>query len=322
MIADRESMTARLCSFARAHHAENTQEKIFDDFLAFDFMGNNQYEELSKLVENGFCGRCNVDETGVCEAYLQSIRDDRERMESLLNRYITPIPISRDAFSQDALSAFLKRHSKCQVVICGAGMDTFSFRNANRNVEVFELDHPDTQRFKRDRVRELGWDIPFNAHFVSVDFSREDMRKKLYHAGFNTRIPSFFTILGVTYYISLEVFGETLRNIAVLGRHSETEVVFDFPDDELATGSARGRELAEITAMLGEPMEPGYPVQDLRSLLTEKDFAIRKHYTSDQIQENYFAGRGDGLSAFEHVHFVLASHRIPEKTEYSFVNYL
>ena len=68
-----------------------------------------------------------------------------------------------------------RKHDKCQYVICGAGMDTFAFRNDDPKIKIYELDHPDTGRYKRERIRELEWNIPKNLVFVPIDFSKEDM---------------------------------------------------------------------------------------------------------------------------------------------------
>ncbi len=50
MIESHESTTAKLCSFARAYHSTYARKKIFDDSLAFDFMGLEQYEETGQLI--------------------------------------------------------------------------------------------------------------------------------------------------------------------------------------------------------------------------------------------------------------------------------
>ena len=44
MIDTRESITAKLCSFARAYHSNFERKKIFDDYLAYDIMGKEDYE--------------------------------------------------------------------------------------------------------------------------------------------------------------------------------------------------------------------------------------------------------------------------------------
>ena len=39
MLDETESVTAKLCSFARAYHSNNDRNKIFDDFLAYGNTG-------------------------------------------------------------------------------------------------------------------------------------------------------------------------------------------------------------------------------------------------------------------------------------------
>ena len=54
MIDTRESITAKLCSFARAYHSNFERKKIFDDYLAYDIMGKEEYDEIGQLIENDF----------------------------------------------------------------------------------------------------------------------------------------------------------------------------------------------------------------------------------------------------------------------------
>lgn len=49
-----ESITAKLCSFARAYHSNYSENKIYDDYLAFDLMGKKQYEEMDQIIQNDF----------------------------------------------------------------------------------------------------------------------------------------------------------------------------------------------------------------------------------------------------------------------------
>ena len=57
MVDARESVTAKLCAFARAWHATRAQEKIFDDDLAFDMIGRAEYEAMYEMVSRGFTGQ-------------------------------------------------------------------------------------------------------------------------------------------------------------------------------------------------------------------------------------------------------------------------
>ncbi len=304
MIDMRESITAKLCSFARAYHSNFGKHKIFDDYLAYDLMGKSEYDEIGQLIENKFD----------TSAFDDKYSFDGKRVYPLVNRYITPIPISRIAFAEKELLRFVKEKGKCQYVICGAGMDTFAFRNENHDIHIFELDHPDTQRFKLERIKQLEWNIPKNVRYVSVDFSKDDMTKALKKAGLQTNVPTFFSILGVTYYLTLPVFEETLEKtnrISAVG----SRLVFDFPDETTfeKRKNKRAYELAQITDKLGEPMQHGFTTEEIRHAVARNGFSVIRHETPKIIQKTYFENRADGQSAFENIHFILAEKKETEQ---------
>lgn len=297
MITAQESITAKLCSFARAYHSNIGRKKIFDDYLAYDLMGKDEFEEIGRLILNDF------------EPYTKE--DDAEftseQIYPKLNRYIAPIPLSRIAFAEDKLLNFAEKYPECQYVICGAGMDTFAFRNEASYIRIFELDHPDTGRYKRERIKEIEWNIPNNLTFVPIDFSKDNMTDVLLSAGYNPDVPTFFAILGVSYYLTLPVFEQTIREISRLCR-AEREVVFDYPDETTLAdqSSERVHTLAEITERLGEKMLHGYSFSEINSVLDKYGFEIKSHETPQMIQQHYFENRDDGIKAFENIHFMLA----------------
>ncbi len=297
MIETQESVTAKLCSFARAYHSNVGRKKIFDDYLAYDLMGKQEFEKIGHLIQNDF----DLNDTDDNEDL------EKERIFRGLNRYIAPIPLSRIAFAEEKLSEFAEKYKECQYVICGAGMDTFAFRNDNSNIRIFELDHPDTGRYKRERIRELEWNIPKNLVFVPIDFSKDDMNEELMKAGFNPDIPSFFAILGVSYYLTLPVFEQTIKKISELCR-AEGKIVFDYPDETTLKekNSERVHTLADITEKLGEKMLHGYSFSEINTVLDKYRFEIEDHETPQMIQKHYFEDREDGITAFENIHFVLA----------------
>ena len=306
MIAAQESITAKLCSFARAYHSNIGRKKIFDDYLAYDLMGKQEFEEIGQLIQNDF----ELDNTDENKGF------EKERIYRKLNRYIAPIPLSRIAFSEEKLLEFAAKYPKCQYVICGAGMDTFAFRNENTDIRIFELDHPDTGRYKRERIRELEWNIPKNLTFVPIDFSKEDMVEKLLTADFDPMQPSFFAILGVSYYLTLPVFEQTIKNISKLCG-AEGKIVFDYPDETTLKDehSERVHTLADITEKLGEKMLHGYSYSEINTVLDRYGFEIEDHETPQMIQQHYFEGRDDGILAFENIHFMLAYKELKENKE-------
>lgn len=297
MIDTQESITAKLCSFARAYHSNVERNKIFDDYLAYDLMGKEEYDEIGQLIENDFdTGKEDINFTFSSKKIMRK-----------LNKYISPIPLSRIAFAEQELIEFAKKYDRCQYVICGAGMDTFAFRNTNPKIRIFELDHPDTGRYKRERIEELEWNIPSNLNFVPIDFEKDDMIEVLADAGFDPTIPSFFAILGVTYYLTLPVFEQTIEKIGKLSE-AESRIVFDYPDETTLSGDCAKRvsTLSQITEKLGEKMLHGYSIAEITEALERHQFEVENHETPNTIQKKYFEGRSDGIKAFENINFILA----------------
>lgn len=293
----KESVTAKLCSFARAYHSNFDKHKIFDDYLAYDMMGKEEYEEIGQLIANHF------EE----EQYNPNTNFRSEEITSLLHKYISPIPLSRIAYAEQELKDFMGKHTACQYIICGAGMDTFAFRNENSALRIFELDHPDTQRYKCKKIEKLAWNIPKNVSLVPIDFAKDDMQSALTNAGFDPSLPSFFAILGVTYYLTLPVFEQTIQKISKISNKG-SYLVFDFPDETTfqKNGPARARHLADITAKLGEPMKQGFDYDTLKKTLYQHHFTVSTHFHPEKIQHTFFAERGDEQNAFENIHFISA----------------
>ena len=52
-------------------------------------------------------------------------------------------------------------------------------------LQVFEVDHPVTQAFKRQRIADAGWKLPAQLHFVPVDFEQESLAEVLTRSSYN-----------------------------------------------------------------------------------------------------------------------------------------
>lgn len=51
MAENQESITAKICAFSRAYHSYSEGEKIFDDYLAYDILGQEEYEQIGQMIE-------------------------------------------------------------------------------------------------------------------------------------------------------------------------------------------------------------------------------------------------------------------------------
>lgn len=54
MVENRESITAKLCAFVRAWHSNCVRDKVFDDYLAYDLMGKETYDETYSWIKENF----------------------------------------------------------------------------------------------------------------------------------------------------------------------------------------------------------------------------------------------------------------------------
>jgi methyltransferase (TIGR00027 family) len=160
---------------------------------------------------------------------------------------------ARSRFSEDTLAAGVARGVR-QVVVLGAGLDTFSLRNpyADLGVRVFEVDYPATQQWKRECLNEAGLAIPGSLTFAPVDFERQSLADGLKAAGFRSDRPAFFQWLGVVPYLTRQAVSATLHFIVGVPE----SVVFDYaePFESYPAGRrAHVMAVAARTASLGEP---------------------------------------------------------------------
>lgn len=285
----RESITSKLCAFARGWHSEKARDKIFDDYLAVDFMGEKEYKEVYEFIRRGF----KADGELLSEEYA----------ERVISEYLAPIPLSRARFCESRLKSFAEEHGEIQYVILGAGNDTFSFRCDNKNIRIFEIDHPVTQAAKLHKIQKFDRNLD-NVQFVQVDLEKERMEKKLLSSGFDPQEKSFFSILGVSYYLTLPTFTEIISQISELSR-PQSALVFDFPlkGKEFPP---RVQELERLTHSLGEDMRGGFTYEEISRLLFYLGFEIDEYLGPRAVEERYFKGRTDGISAFENVSMLSA----------------
>ncbi len=177
---------------------------------------------------------------------------------------------ARHRFAEESLAAAVARGTT-QAVVLGAGLDTLGYRNPHPTLQVWEVDHPDTGDWKRDRLAEAGID-PGDVRYVGVDFEHDDLIGRLVEAGLDPDRPAFFVWLGVVPYLTREAIAATL---AALGRVTGAEVVLDYPTATAgldADSRRRRARLAERTAAVGEPMLTSLEPAELAQMLAHAGF--------------------------------------------------
>ncbi|WP_071394695.1 class I SAM-dependent methyltransferase [Bacillus tuaregi] len=302
MKQNESSITSLVSAFSRAYHSCNDTPKIFDDTIAKQLITEQEYLDISQNMIQGI----HFFNQEIAEKYEGN---PEEILRWIIQVQLAPTPLARAAFCENILLHEIELGVK-QYVILGAGLDSFSFRHPELvpSLEIFEMDHPATQKFKKQRLQEAGFSLPRNLHFSAKNFSGAISFQGLKDEGFTTKAKTFFSLLGVSYYLTKDELSSLLKHL-----FSElppgSSIVFDYADERLFAEKGRSNRVENMIKMAfagGEPMKSCYAYQEIEKLLEDSGLLIYEHVTPTMIQERYFQKRTDYLSAFETIHFIHA----------------
>ncbi len=200
--------------------------------------------------------------------------------------------VLRSRYAEDHLREAVAR-GITQYVILGAGFDSFAYRQPEwaRGITIFEVDHAESQRAKRDALASAAITPPSNVIYAVADFAQQSLRDVLALAGFDFSRPALFSCLGVLVYLETTAVQELFAFVGSLPR--TTELVFTFTAPE-ADGSAVGT-LAERAAALGEPWLSRLTAAQVDAMLRAAGFSHVEFPAIDDIARRYYRNRTDSL---------------------------
>lgn len=172
------SLTSLISAFSRAYHSKYDTPQIFDDFIAKDLISSKEFSDISKNMIQGI-SFFNKD-------IAQRFQDDPDEILRWITQVqLSPTPLARAAYCEQVLLHELMLGMQ-QYVILGAGLDTFCYRHPElrNSIEIFEIDYPTTQEFKKNRLASVHLDIPRNLHFIPMDFTHTFSYQKWIEQGF------------------------------------------------------------------------------------------------------------------------------------------
>jgi len=205
--------------------------------------------------------------------------------------------VARSRFAEDELARAVER-GVTQYVILGAGLDTFAYRNpfSTERLRVFEVDHPATQAWKRERLTTSSIPVPPSVTFAPIDFERQTLASGLAAAGFDFHRSAFFSWLGVTWYLTDAAIQSTLAFVA--STMPGGGLVFDYGVSREAQGVI-GRlayeAIATRVALAGEPFQSLFDPAQLRARLEAAGFSQLIDVGRDELNDRYFRDRADEL---------------------------
>ena len=174
-------------------------------------------------------------------------------------------------------------------VLPGAGLGTFAWRHPRAgDFVVWEIDHPDTQAWKRAAPRRAWLAEHANVRFVAADLPAAAI------GDLGTPARATWNWLGVTMYLQPETTAGALRAIA--GGRTGTTLVVNFllaASTLDALGHAVRDSAAAAVTAAGEPVVAAYTRDEAADLLGEAGFGGIELFDADRLRDRYMRHRSD-----------------------------
>ncbi len=267
MIDGRRSRTAERVAIRRAAHQILDRPLIFEDPLALKILSDEARQRVRAEAE--------------------------DENNNPWGRGLRIFLVTRSRFAEEELACAVE-HGVRQYVVLGAGLDTFAYRNPFAELRVFEVDHPETQAWKRERLEHAGIAIPESMRFAPVNFERDTLEHGLEAVGFRREEPAFFAWLGVVPYLTREAAFSTLKFVAGLPRGSGVAFDYAIPREMLSETERIAFDLlAERVARAGEPFRLFFRPEELEAELRAMGFNEIEDLDGAAIRARWLGGAAE-----------------------------
>jgi len=272
----RASQTAQYIAFCRALEARAQPEhRLFDDPFAIALLSDS-YRMFARMAHFQPFGKLVHAVLDLGWPYSRSSAVVRIR--------------AIDDLTRDAI-----RNGARQLVLLGAGFDSRGCRlDEAGNIPVFEVDHPATQRLKRERLHAFMGALPENTTYVAVDFERDDLETRLMESGYIPAIQSVVVWEGVIDYLTAQAVRNTLAVLARLLAPS-SPLIFTYTHKGALDGTMnfRGaRRWRYLCRVSGEPFIFGLDPDKLAELLRSHLFLLQSDASTEEIARCYCPALG------------------------------
>lgn len=221
----------------------------------------------------------------------------QERPDMKYTKRLRASIVARARFVEDVAKTEIENGIK-QYVVLGAGLDSFAQRNTeiSSQVDIYEIDQPDTLTWKEEKLIENAYKIPDNLHFVSVDFETTSWWTELLNKGFDTNKKAVVSCTGVTLYLTKKAITDTLKKMTSLASGSTIAIAFYLPLEQLDEEDKPMQEIAiKGAAASGTPFVSFFSIEDIVKLAGEIGLKEIQTVSTKDMIEKYFKERTDNL---------------------------
>ena len=182
-----------------------------------------------------------------------------------------------------------------QLVLPGAGFDSRAYRLRETNgLAVFEVDHPATQRAKRERLKARLGRLPETVRFVEADFEKDNLECALLAAGFDANKPAVVVWEGVVSYLSEPAVDGNFTVLALLLAPG-SRLILTYVDKRALDGSQTfqgARRWRSWVRFSGEPFLFGFDPAILADYLRPRGFLLQSDVSTAEAAGRYCASTG------------------------------
>ena len=267
--------TAEGAALGRALHSRHAQDPVLDDSWAVHLLSPENREQVLASSD---------------EAAMQMI-------EGFDASPIFAVNVGCLRYAEDEVERCIASGIS-QYLVMGAGLDSFALRRVDLSqaVVVYEVDHPDMQALKRQRIAEAAREPAMLPVFIAVDFECDKLAEKIAISSFDSSQPAVVSWLNTIHYLSEEATSTTLRDLAGLLAPGSRLILnysadVEFNESQLAFIT----QLLEVTQATGEPFKSRWTPAAFEALLNSIGFAAIEHASEDDLIQRYFSNRSDGL---------------------------
>ena len=154
------SITAIGVAINRAvHQVLDDEPKILPDPIALPIVEGLLRDTFARYWPQRYAAT----PTGAPASSQQAILEVAEEFRTPMWQLLRSDSVVRSRFTEDCLAEAVAAGVR-QYIILGAGLDTFAYRQPSwaEQLQIFEVDHPATQLWKREHLAQCGIEIPGN----------------------------------------------------------------------------------------------------------------------------------------------------------------
>lgn len=207
--------------------------------------------------------------------------------------------IARTKFIDDLLLQTIQSGVQ-QVLILGAGFDTRALRlDFLKNITVIEIDHPDTSKFKLEKLKTTG-QLPSNIRYLQLDFNKDNLEELAQRNEIDFTIPTTILWEGVTNYLTQIAINKTFEFVKRFPFNSF--IIFTYIHKQVLDNAqlfAGTEKLFENLKQNEEHWTFGFLPSELSGYLQQFGLTLIADKGANEYREKYISERKGLLNGYE-----------------------